>query len=239
MNTPDRRDMLWSFSIPLFLFGGMSVFFAWHHRAEDDRWLAEQESVVASVAADRIDPAHDGYLVHAVGRLTYAPGGYTDPWSGQTHGGFALVRRAEVFTIPRSEDGTSPPPSWMSNGGQAVFGDTPEATDPTRTVVWLPPAVRLGAFTLDPRLVPRIVGNAIGIRPERYVGGNEFTPPEQARNQLLSGVSRLAAVPVPDGTDVGGWRSEGGWLYSPRGPTGHRSDDGECSTCGSTCRPTR
>ncbi|MCU0703931.1 MAG: hypothetical protein MUF18_08140, partial [Fimbriiglobus sp.] len=200
MPTSDLRDMLCSYSIPLFAFGGLILLSSWVGRGEDDRWLEEQTAAVVSVDPARIDPAHDGRLVHVVGRLSHTPEAHTDPWSGLTHGGFAILRRGEEYGVWPA-DGGSHTPYWRPVG--------------SLTAVWLPAEVRVGAFTLDPVLVSLVVGDATGIAPQKYVGGQEFTPAERMANQLKGAVARLTVIPMPAGKAASGWEGGGEWLYSP------------------------
>ena len=67
------------------------------------RSLAEGAGLVHTVAADRIDPANEGRLIHVSGMLT-AAGPALDTEFGMKSNGVRLMRRVEMFQWTEEQD---------------------------------------------------------------------------------------------------------------------------------------
>lgn len=68
-------------------------------RRHDLAWRAARDAVfdsIRAIDAGRVDPAHDGHLVHVTGHVA-AAAPPTDPDTGQSAAGLRLVRTVEMF----------------------------------------------------------------------------------------------------------------------------------------------
>jgi hypothetical protein len=187
-----------------------------------DRWLRDHEPAAVTVTPDRVDPANEGRLVHVIAPLTHTPDVLTDPWSGTTADGFALLRRAAAYGGGTETNGSG----WMVDVHRTAIGGTADANDPTRSAVWLPTATRVGAFTLDPAVIVHLIHEATGEKPAGFHRGDNLTPTGHMADQLHRASVRLP--PVPAGTPPPGWRAgTDGRLYAGLTTDGAAARDGE------------
>jgi hypothetical protein len=152
-----------------------SVLLFWNegHAVGDARTLAEGPGIARDVAADRIDPANNGRLVHVVGMLTTS-GPAADPEFGIRIPAIRLKRSVEMFqwTETSETESTKKPdggeqlrtvykykPAWSERPlDSETFHQPSGHTNPEmiyRTHYALAPQPRLGAFIVPPEMLYR------------------------------------------------------------------------------------
>lgn len=174
------------------------------HRA---RSLEEGATVVASVAADRLDPGHEGRLVHMTA-LASTDETLTDPEFGISAGALRLIRTAETYqwketekTETRSQLGGGEKTTktyhyekdWSERHHDSSRFHRPAGHENPATLRWTSTSVAagqvlFGGFTLPPALVDKI-------------GDHEARPVQAGDEQLMAAL---------------GFRREGDTFYNGR-----------------------
>src|SRR5260370_2728639 len=82
----------------ILLIVGACVLLFWNEgrAVKTARALTEGAGVVQSVAADKVDPANEGKLIHVIGTLATS-GPVTDAEFGMKSSGVRLIRHVELF----------------------------------------------------------------------------------------------------------------------------------------------
>lgn len=146
--------------------------------------LAEGEGAVVSVPADKVDPAHEGKLVHLTGQATSSET-VKDADLGVAAPGIALVRKVEMYQWreekktrrhkklgggEETETTYEYDRTWAEeehdSGAFKVKDGHQNPPMPLRSARWSAGAVTLGAFTLSSALVAEIrKGEALTVDP--------------------------------------------------------------------------
>lgn len=149
--------------------------------SSQEEWLADRQDTTATIDAQAVAPAEDGKLVHVTGQISVNET-HTDPLFRVSGRGFALVRQAWEYAYAGGDGGGGD--GWYPDQRPVVLGGSPEAADPTRTAIWMPKTVRLGAFALDEEIVHRLLLDATGVYPETAQNGRKLNKDERLSWQI-------------------------------------------------------
>lgn len=171
---------------------GMIVLLFWNEgrAVQTARSLAEGAGAVVSVAADTVDPANEGKLVHVAGQIE-TDETLTDPDFGISSRGVVLVRRAEMYQW--TEDQKSETRKTLGGGEETVttysyrkdWLDEPKDSSTFRQpsghenpdMRW-----RDKSFAL---LTARLGARELDVQTLSRVGGNEARPVTAAEAQVV------------------------------------------------------
>lgn len=180
---------------------GMIILLFWNEgrAVQTARSLAEGSGAVVSVAADSIDPANEGKLIHVTGDVV-TDQTLTDPEFGITSTGIALIRNAEMFQW--KEEQKSETRKTLGGGEETVttytykkeWLDSPQDSSDFRQpsghdnpeMRW-----RDQTFALD---AAQFGARRLDVQTLSRVGGNEARPVTQAEAQTVSSTFGDATV---------------------------------------------
>jgi hypothetical protein len=208
---------------PAILFGAAWVIF-WNEggAAKTAARLSEGARSVVTIAADRVDPANEGKLVHLVGQ-TSTTETLTDPELGVSLRAIKLRRTVEMFQwqeIETREDGLPTPDGkpgapitklqhskeWKGEWqNSALFKEPAGHVNPPAMLLpsadWQAEEVRIGAFALTPSQIAKLTpdqpvklnGDTTGGMPQTALAQIELSPPNQGK--LYRGDTQLLIRP--------------------------------------------
>lgn len=165
-------------------------------------------SRIVSIAADRLDPAHDGRLVHVTGNVTgSAP--IVDPDTGFQADGLRLIRQVEMFQWQRvtTAAGAAIAGRWLGIGYPSVLltidGKADGRSNPpmpllSRTID--APGMLIGGLPLGPALaerMPAFVSQRVSAEALPALAA------KLGRNDLRVADGRIVSAAAPDSPAVG------------------------------------